>query len=474
MSALNWIRRQVFDNDPRHIWRRYVIAIIFITASVLVSNFAPKASLNTAEASAELIDVAGNQRMLSQRILFLATLAASDAGSSQDAHNKLKAATSEFAESQKRLSHARISRDRATHHDDHLKQDILLDEKAARFVILAEKIEEDLEPAQRETFIKELIAIGSTELLSDLDAAVQRDEGYTLEKVQRVKTVANITLGLALLIIFLEIFLIFLPAHRTIIKFLADRETYEDALVEKNQELEHFTYIASHDLRAPLRGMENLVTWIDADVPPETTEETRSHLDLLRKRIARMNGLLSDMLAYAKIGKNPPKLTTFDVRDAMEEVITWVEVPEGFSINLPPYLPTVTASLSVVQQICLNLFKNGIKHHDKTSGRIDVEYSVKGNNHLFIVSDDGPGIPAKYREYIFKPFQRLAARDVVEGSGIGLSITRKFVASLGGNIEVLEPEAGVTRGTRFKLSLPILYPESQKDNPVWRASHGLA
>ncbi|MDB2439881.1 ATP-binding protein [Hellea sp.] len=468
------IQAQLFDNNPRHLWRRYVVALVLIFLSVLVLNFAPKASLNTIEASADIIDVAGKQRMLSQRILFFATLAASDAGSSQDSHAKLRAATSEFVNSQKRLSEARISRDRATHHDDHLKLDLRLDEKAAAFVALAQKIEEDLEPAQRKTLITNLIAIGSTDLLSELDAAVQRDEGYTVRKVQRVKTIANAAFILALVVILLSALLIFLPSHRTIIKFLAERETFEDSLIEKNEELEHFTYIASHDLRAPLRGMENLVTWIDADVPAETTEETRSHLDLLRKRITRMNGLLSDMLAFAKIGKNKPNLTTFDLREAMEEVITWVEVPPGFSINLPAYLPTVTAARSTVQQICLNLFKNGIKHHDKKSGQINLEYSVKDNNHIFIVADDGPGIPAKYREYIFKPFQRLAARDVVEGSGIGLSITRKFVTSLGGTIEVLDPEAGVTRGTRFRLSLPILYPESQKDNPAWRASRGLA
>ena len=454
----NWLRTQVFTRDPRHIWRRYAVAAFFIVLSVLVSNLAPKSSLNTVEASAEIIDTAGRQRMLSQRILFLTTLAASDAGSSQASHEALKRATAEFENAQFRLSRLRTLRLEASPNEEQSKLNQSLDGRVERFVALAKKIEADLEPGQRQNLLNEMILLGSTRLLSDLDAAVQRDEEYTLKKVQRVKTIANVTLAFALTMVLLEIFFIFLPAHRTIIKFLEDRKQFESTLLEKTQELEDFTYLASHDLRAPLRGMENLVTWIDNDLPEEMGEETRSHLDLLRKRISRMNELLSDMLAFAKIGKASPEVTIFDLRPAMEEVLTWVDIPEGFTVNIDPKMPKVTASRSVVQQIWLNLLKNAIKHHDKTSGQVDVTYSVKDNHHVFIVADDGPGIPDEYREYIFKPFQRLASRDVVEGSGIGLSITRKLVTSLNGKIELLDPKEGMTRGACFRVKIPIREP----------------
>ena len=448
----------MFSNNPRHLWQRYLVALVLISLSIIVLNFAPKANLNAVEASAEVIDTAGRQRMLSQRMLFLATRVALDEGSSKATYQQLRSATSEFALAQKQLSKARERRDRAAHSEELLKLDRLLDEKVAAFVKIVRDIETDLKPTERQALLNELIRLGSEGLLGDLDSAVQRDEKYILKKVRRAETLANAAFILALVVMGLSVLLIFLPSHRTILKFLEDRNTFETTLLEKNQELEEFTYVASHDLRAPLRGMENLVNWIDTDLPEDTTEETLSHLVLLRSRILRMNGLLSDMLAFAKIGKTPPDVSTFGLRPAIEEVVTWVDIPDGFTVNLDPIMPMVTASRTVFQQIGLNLLKNAIRHHDKDTGRVDFKYSVEDDRHIVVVSDDGPGIPAEYREYIFKAFKRLEARDKVEGSGIGLSITRKLVASLGGTIELVDPPKGETRGSTFRLSLPIREP----------------
>jgi len=165
-----------------------------------------------------------------------------------------------------------------------------------------------------------------------------------------------------------------------------------------------------------------------------------------------MNNLLSDMLAFSKIGKGRLELSTFDMGEALHEVVGWIDVPDGFTIKLDPALPTVTASISAVQQVFLNLLNNAVKHHDKDVGHIEVKYRDAGDNHIFVVSDDGPGIPEEYREYIFKPFTRLATRDKVEGSGIGLAITKKFLAAGKATLTVLD--TGQPRGTSFQITQP--------------------
>ena len=289
-------------------------------------------------------------------------------------------------------------------------------------------------------------------LLEELNAAVKRDESYVIGKVQYVNVIANACLILALVILALEAILIFLPGHRLIIKFLEEREKYEAKILSQNEEMQHFTYIASHDLRAPLRGMENLAQFMEEDISREDFSETPKQMKLMRSRISRMNRLLSDMLAFSKIGTGTQEITTFNMREALEIVVGWIEKPDTFQIQLDANLPTLTAPISAVQQIFLNLLNNAVKHHDKQVGRVAVIYRDAGDAHVFQVADDGPGIPAEYRDYIFKAFNRLNPRDAVEGSGIGLAITQKFVASIGGTIKVLDTEA--PRGTTFEVRMP--------------------
>lgn len=452
--AWNGLKARIFGKDPRHLWRRYFIAILFVALSLLFSNFAPKASLDAVEANAEIIDVAGRQRMLSQRILFLSALAASEIGSDETSHEDLKAAITEFEASQNDLANVRRAWREKAPDSGSAELDQNLDESVAEFVTLAREIESQAINEDGRPKLNRLIEIGSNDLLRDLDAAVQRDEKFLLSKVRYVETIANICLILALLILFFEVIFIYLPAHRLILGFLSEREKFEEKLTLKNEELEHFTYVAAHDLRGPLRGMENLTGWIEEDVERNDLSETPSHIALLKTRISRMNNLLTDMLAFAKIGKAKSEKTTFELKDAINEVVQWVDVPDEFTIHLDPSLPKLTAPMSSLQQIFFNVINNAVKHHDRDKGQIDIIYRPDKTSHIFIIADDGPGIPSEYRDYIFKPFNRLAARDEVEGSGIGLSITQKLVESLGGTIHLDRPQSESDRGTAFRIILP--------------------
>ena len=390
--------------------------------------------------------------MLSQRILYFAELAVSETTNNEETHTKLRSAVSEFEAAQSYLSGLRA--ERLAKNPDAQKSELnrLLDEHAASFLASAKALDISNAGSQNRVRISDELHVWPDKLLAELNDAVKRDEQYVVGKVQNVHKIANATLTLAFIILALEGLLIFLPGHRMIVNFLDEREKYEAKIKLQNEEMQHFTYTASHDLRGPLRAMENLAGWMEEDIEKEDFSDTPKHMTLLKSRIARMNSLLSDMLAFSKIGKSKLELTTFDMGEALTEVVGWIDVPDGFTIKLDPNLPTVTASISAVQQVFLNLMNNAVKHHDKDVGHVEVKYRDAGDDHIFTVSDDGPGIPEEYREYIFKPFSRLNTRDEVEGSGIGLAITQKYLAAGKATLTVLD--TGAPRGTSFQITQP--------------------
>lgn len=450
--TLTGLPLRIFGRDPQHLWRRYAFAVIFVVLSLFFSNLAPKASLTAVEGNAEIIHVAGRQGALSQKIFYLTELVSVETTINEKTHGYLRSTISEFEDTQKRLSLIRQQRLEKKPNEEFSKLNQKLDRDVAAFITSARGFEDSVPGLSNSIKPSNNLRVWPDRLFEELDAAAKQDEIYVLGKVRHANLIANAALILALLILILEALFIFLPGHRLIIKFLEDREKNEAKITAQNEEMQQFTYTASHDLRGPLRAMENLTKFMEEDILEENFSEVPVQMTLLRSRISRMNNLLSDMLAFSKIGKGRLELSTFDMGEALHEVVGWIDVPDGFTIKLDPALPTVTASISAVQQVFLNLLNNAVKHHDKDVGHIEVKYRDAGDNHIFIVSDDGPGIPEEYREYIFKPFTRLETRDKVEGSGIGLAITKKFLAAGKATLTVLD--TGQPRGTSFQITQP--------------------
>ncbi len=221
-----------------------------------------------------------------------------------------------------------------------------------------------------------------------------------------------------------------------------------------NQDLDHFAYIASHDLRAPLRGISNAATWLEEDLADHLTPESREHIQLLRSRMARMERLLTDILAYCRAGRQENDHVLVDMHDLIGEVTDWVDPPDGFSVQILTPLPSLMVSQSLLEQVFLNLIGNAVKHHDQQRGRITIGYTRTDPFHRFTVTDDGPGIPERFHQKAFTMFQTLQPRDKKEGSGIGLAIVKKMVASVGGRVDIRSPLGD--RGTTFDVQLPIL------------------
>ena len=225
-----------------------------------------------------------------------------------------------------------------------------------------------------------------------------------------------------------------------------------------NEELEQFAYVASHDLKAPLRGIENLVTWIEEDLEEVLNADTRTNMDLLKSRVRRLESLLDDLLAYSRAGRGDVATEPVDTKALVEELAALVSPPDGFVIEASERLPTLDAARAPLTQAFQNLIGNAIKHHDHPAdGHVRVDAHPADDMVEFTVTDDGAGIPEQFRERVFGMFQTLKPRDEVEGSGMGLAIVKKLVERQGGRIWLSDGRDG--RG----LSVHFTWPDGTKE-----------
>ncbi len=229
-----------------------------------------------------------------------------------------------------------------------------------------------------------------------------------------------------------------------------------EALERSNRELDDFAYIASHDLKAPLRSIMQITEWIAEDLAAGDHDDLGAHLAALRGRAARMSRLLEDLLDHMLIGRKPLDgseriVTGRTMRRAIEGL---VPPRNGIVLQFDPLFDSLKVKQMPVQRVLANLVQNASKHHDKPRGTIRVTQAGHGGRLLFRVEDDGPGIRPEYHQRIFGMFQTLQPRDQVEGSGMGLCIAAKHVALAQGDIGVLS--AGDGTGSVFWFTWPAL------------------
>jgi signal transduction histidine kinase len=223
-----------------------------------------------------------------------------------------------------------------------------------------------------------------------------------------------------------------------------------------NEELDQFAYVASHDLKAPLRGIANLATWLEEDLGDAVTPSAREHMTLLRGRVQRMEALIDGILSYSRAGRVRTEPERVDVGVLLREIIELLAPPSEVTIALAPEFPVLVTDRVPLQQVFLNLIANAIKYTRRADPMIRVGASVADGIWEFSVTDNGPGIAPEYHARVFGIFQTLEARDKVEGTGIGLSVVKKIVEARNGRV-TLESAAGA--GATFCFTWPDLPPE---------------
>lgn len=235
-----------------------------------------------------------------------------------------------------------------------------------------------------------------------------------------------------------------------------EREALLNEISRSNRELDQFAYVASHDLKAPLRGIANLAQWIEEDLGGNVPDGVAEQLRLLRGRVGRMESLIDGILLYSRAGRTAATQEAVDVAVLLRETVELLSPPAGVEVRIEPPLPRFTTDRVALQQVFMNLIGNAIKHAaprpaDGQGARVVVRGRDAGALWAFSVSDNGPGIAPAYHERIWGLFQTLEARDKVEGTGIGLSIVRKAVEAHGGRAWVESTEG---QGATFCFTWP--------------------
>lgn len=246
-------------------------------------------------------------------------------------------------------------------------------------------------------------------------------------------------------------------------------EKRNEELYQSNKELDDFAYIASHDLKEPLRGIHNFSTFLLEDYADKLDEGGRSKLETLTRLTRRMESLIDSLLHFSRLGRVDLAIDQVDLNAIVREAVDALDInlkEAGIELRIPRRLPTVRADRARVGEIFYNLIVNAMKYNDKEKKWIEVGYLDAEEEHppVFYVRDNGIGIQEKHFDSVFRIFKRLHARDKYGGgTGAGLTIVKKIVERHNGRIWV---ESTYGEGTTFYFTL-----EEDRDKGDTRAEY---
>lgn len=234
-------------------------------------------------------------------------------------------------------------------------------------------------------------------------------------------------------------------------------------LAERNRQLDAFAYIASHDMKEPLRGIHNFSQFVLEDCGKQLDAEGVANLQTVIRLSRRMEALLDALLKYSRLSRSEMALQAVDLNAALDDALDLLAgllKNRPAEIRVPRRLPALRADRNLVSEIFANLVSNALKYNDKPERWVEVGYleAVAGQSPVFYVRDNGIGIAPEHHENIFRIFKRLHERDDFGGgTGAGLTIVKKLVERHGGQISV-ESEPGA--GSRFLFTLGAESPAS--------------
>jgi PAS domain S-box-containing protein len=253
--------------------------------------------------------------------------------------------------------------------------------------------------------------------------------------------------------------------NEQLMREIEERKRAEEALKEKtealarsNQELEQFAYVASHDLREPLRMVTSYVQLLSRRYKGKLDSDADDFINYAVEGATRTWKLINDLLVYSRVGSQAKELEATDCEMVLNQSLNnlKVTIEETGAVVTHDPLPTVMADNLQLGQLLQNLIENGIKFRGSEPPRVHVSASRNGNKWIFSVRDNGIGIAPEYAERIFVIFQRLHSRAEYPGMGVGLAICKKIVGRHGGRIWV-ESEPG--KGATFYFTLGAIKAE---------------
>ncbi|MFV8226569.1 PAS domain-containing protein [Christiangramia aquimixticola] len=231
-----------------------------------------------------------------------------------------------------------------------------------------------------------------------------------------------------------------------------DLENKARELSSSNEELEQFAYVASHDLQEPLRMITSFLSLLETKYGDQLDDKAKKYIHFAVDGSKRMKEIILDLLDYSTINRLSEQPQNLDLNDIIQEVqlLNKKRIQEtNAQFHVEP-LPTITAYRTPIFRIFYNLVNNALKYQVQgNTPEISISYKETPLYYIFSVKDNGIGIEAEYFEKIFVIFQRLHLKDEYSGTGMGLAITKKFVDSLNGEIDI---ESTPGKGSTFRFS----------------------
>jgi signal transduction histidine kinase len=226
------------------------------------------------------------------------------------------------------------------------------------------------------------------------------------------------------------------------------------ALEQSNKELQQFAYIASHDLREPLRMITSFLQLLERRYKDQLDDDANEFIGFAVDGAKRLDDMIKDILEYSKVTNKKMTFSLIDVEQVLDETLTNLKmlIDENNVIITHDPLPNITGDEKLMVLLFQNLIGNSIKYKSQKQPNIHISSKKEGDHYLFSVVDNGIGMSEEYLERIFTIFQRLHTQEEYEGTGIGLAIAQKIVHQHGGSIWA-ESELG--EGTTFHFTIPI-------------------
>jgi len=218
----------------------------------------------------------------------------------------------------------------------------------------------------------------------------------------------------------------------------------------KNKELEHYAYVVSHDLKAPLRIISGLVSLVERKEFDKLSEQSRDDFEMIKDQSKQMAAMIDGVLEYSRIGRIANEIATINVVDILEKIKLIEERNENVMIDYSETIPPIRADRTRVEQVFQNIIDNAIKYNDKAVCKILIQAEVQGKFVLFRIEDNGPGILPEYSDRIFTLFQTLQSKKQ-DSTGIGLAIVKKIISHYRGEIYI---DTSYQKGACFCFTLP--------------------
>lgn len=227
-----------------------------------------------------------------------------------------------------------------------------------------------------------------------------------------------------------------------------------DRLIAANEQMEKFSQKVAHNLVGPVSSQANLlgllredIARLGVDVPPETMEI----FEEMETSLGHQRRMVADLLEWSLV-QHSVVLEDFKPMDRLTAAVAMAALPAEFSLSLPETLPRLHGNPITFEMILRNLLSNAKKHHDRARGTIKVNCDLEGDDAVFRVIDDGPGIPSEYLDAVFAPFHSLKSKEDGAGTGLGLALVRESVEAWGGTVRAVDTRG--QRGTCIRFTIP--------------------